>query len=98
MLVELPEQVAIGRLGGAQKQKAARAQGKMKRFNQPILRRLVQVDEEVAARNQIEMGERRVADDIVAREEDHFAQFTTHAMPTALVLEEPLQPLGIDIR
>ena len=39
------------------------------------------------------MGERRILDDVVVREEHHLAQFLPHPIRVALLLKETAQPL-----
>ena len=51
----------------------------------------VQVDQDVAADDQIQMRERRIPDEIVVREQHDFAQLAAHPVTSGLALEEPPQ-------
>src|SRR5262245_374714 len=65
----------------------------MEGLEDPLLRRAVQIDQQIAARDQIEVRKRRILDDIVVREENHLAQFAPDPIARAFVMEEALEPL-----
>lgn len=75
LLVDHREQVghAVGRLGAAQEQEAARPQRKMEGAQHVDLSLAVQVDQQVAAAHHVEPRERRVAEHVVQREQDVLA-------------------------
>ena len=68
--------------------KAAGPQREMKRLDDPLLHRPIQIDQQVAAGDQIEMRERRIADDVVVREQHHLAQLAANPVAAGLALEE----------
>ena len=61
------------RLRAAQQQHAARAQAVVEQRHQAPLQRGVEVDQQVAAGQDVEPGERRVEDHVVLREQHHVA-------------------------
>ena len=63
------------RLGGSEEEHAAIAQGEMKKRQDFVLRFRLQIDEEIAAANEINVGEGRVSQYIVNREDHAVAQF-----------------------
>ena len=95
VLVDGDEQVArtLDRFGRAEEQVAARVQREVEHLQHPLLRGAIEVDEQVAARHQIEMRERRILDHVVVREQHHLAQLLAHAVGVALLAEEAAQPL-----
>ena len=94
-LVDAHEQVvrAFRRFRRAEEQIAARPQREMERLDQPLLDRPIQVDQQVAAGDEVEVRERRILDDVVLREEHHLAQLAADAVAGRLADEEPLQAL-----
>ncbi len=78
---------------GREKEEAAGPQGKVERLDEPFLHRPIQVDQEVAAGNQIEVRERWIADDVVRGEQHELAQLTPDPVATRLPQEEALQAL-----
>ena len=77
----------------AEKQIAARVQAEVKQLEDALLRDAVQVDEQIAAGDQVEMRERRVLDHVVRGEENHLAQLALHTVGVAIPHEEPAQPI-----
>ncbi len=65
----------------------------MERLDDPLLNRPIQVDQEVAAGDQIEVRERRIADDVVRGEQHQLAQLTPYPVAPGLAHEEALQAL-----
>src|SRR6266446_1414532 len=61
-----------------------------------LLKRRLQVNEQVAAGDQVEAGKRRVADHAVRREDAHLAQILDQMIATRFVDEEALEPRGRD--
>src|SRR5690606_20740662 len=91
LLVHRLEQLAagVGRLRAAEKQVAAGVEGEVEHAQHFDLNVPVQIDHQVAAGDQVEPGKRRIAQDVVASEEDAFAQLLLHAV-VVLFLEEIL--------
>ena len=85
---------AVRRLGRAEKQIPARPQREMERLDHAFLDRPIQVDEEVAAGEQIEVREWRVLDEIVEREQHQLAQLPANAIAARLADEEAPQAFG----
>ena len=69
----------------------------MEDVEEPRLRLAVQVDEEVAARHEVEPRKRRVLQEIVRREEHHLAHLAAHAVAAVLLHEESPQPVFRDV-
>ena len=94
--VHRAEQVPVGgdRLGRPEEQVPARPQGVVEQGDQLLLQVRPEVDEQVPARDQVEPGERRVADQVVAREQAQLPDLLDHVVLAALLEEEPLEPLG----
>ena len=84
------------RFGDAQEQPAARRQGEMEQSAQPGSRRWRQVAHEVAAAQEVEAGERQVAQQVVHREHHQLAQVAPDPERAALGDEMPLQRFGRD--
>src|ERR1700730_1023617 len=57
-----------------------------------LLKRRLQVNQQIAAADQVEAGKGRVADHAVRREDAHLAQILVKLIGTRLVEEEALQP------
>src|SRR5262245_18845258 len=98
-LVDLHEQIdlAIRRFRRAEEQEAARPERKVERLDQPLLDRAIQINEQVAAGDEIEVRERRIADHVVMREQHRLAQLPSDAVAASLTLEKPLETLGADV-
>ena len=58
-----------------------------------LLRVAVQVDQQIAARDEVEPRKRRVAHQVVQRKEHRFAHFATHPVAVVLFNEEALEPV-----
>ena len=73
----------------------------MKQWNDAILQLGIEIDQQISARHQIKLGERRVLDDVVLREDAHLAQFLDHAIGVAFADEPARQPFrrhfGFDV-
>ena len=92
--VELVEQPARA-LARSEEQIAARLEREMKQRQDRLLRVRLEVDQQVAAGDQIELGERRIADDVVRREDDALAQVLRDLVAVGAKREERLEPLGL---
>ena len=66
----------------------------MKRWQSLPLHSWFEIDQEVAAANQIQPRKRRIADEIVPRECDPIAQRLDYPVAASLLDEEAAQPLG----
>jgi hypothetical protein len=99
LLVHQGEQVGVGadRLGAPQHQKAHRPQGVVKDGHQLLLQRQAQIDQDVAADDQIQLRKRRVARQVLTGKDAHIAhRFVDPVSPFGLD-KEPPQPLGRNI-
>ena len=85
-------------LGGAQKEAAVRVQGVMEQGDKLLLQHPVHVDQQVAATEQVELGERRVLEHVLLGEDDHVADAFMDAVAAAGLLdEEARQPMRRDV-
>src|SRR4029450_3121103 len=89
--------VAVGRLRPTQEQITARPKGEMKRLGDPLLNRAIQVDQQVATADEIQVRERWIFDHVVVREQHQLAEFTPDAVAGRLALKETVQPLFGDV-
>ncbi|RIH78425.1 hypothetical protein Mterra_03670 [Calidithermus terrae] len=69
-------------------------QGEVEQLQHPLLHVAVEVDEQVAADDEVEAGEGGVAQDVVRREEHQVAHLLPHAVVAAVLHEEAVQALG----
>ena len=99
LAVERGEQLgeAADRLGRAQPQEAVWLQRVVKNREHFLLQARLEVDQQVAAGDEVQARERRVADEVLAREHHHFAQRLGDAVAAGLFDEETLQPLGREV-
>ncbi len=88
----------VCRFRAAQKKKAARVQRVVENLVDIFLQRALQVDEQVAAGDQVHTGKRGIAQHAVAGEEHHIAQFAPDAVVVPLFREKALEPLLRHIR
>src|SRR5215469_5733860 len=95
-LVDGSEQARMPRyvLGAAEEQVAVVPEGIVEQGNDAALKLGVEVDQKVAAGDQIELGKRRVAQQIVHRKQAKLAQVARNAVAAVLAHEEALQALG----
>ena len=77
---------------GPQQQQPVRPQRVMEDGQQALLQLGTQVDEQVAAAEQVELGERGVAVEVVDGEDHHVAQLFADAVASAFLDEEPREP------
>ena len=66
----------------------------MEEREQPLLRLRVQIDEQVAAGDEVEFRERRVLADVLRREDDHLPNFLLDAIVAVFLGEKPRQPFA----
>ena len=99
LLVDRAEQPRMARhvLRGAEKQKAAVVQGIVEQGNQPVLQLRREVDQKIAAGDQVELGERRIAQQVVRGEQADLAQLAGDAVGAVLAHEIALQPGRRDV-
>ena len=69
----------------------------MKQWNQLLLHLRRQVDQQVAATQDVQLGERRIHDQILRRENDHFPNLFTDPVAMLFFCKEPAEPLRRDI-
>src|ERR1051326_9374757 len=81
------------RLGGAEKQIAARAERVMKHRHEPLLQLLVEIDQEIAARDQIDAGKRGVADHAVRRKDAEVPDILAQRVADAIAGKKTVEPL-----
>ncbi len=86
-------------LGGAQEEKTARVQRVVEQGNELLLQVPAHIDQEVAATDQVELGERRVFDHVLLGKDQHVADAFVDAIGAAAGLgrEKPRQPLRRDV-
>src|SRR5689334_20301207 len=80
-----------------EQQETAGIQGEMQQWHDALLQLGVQIDQQVSARDETELRERRVLDDIVHRENAELANVLTDPIAAALAREESLEPLRGDV-
>ena len=85
-------------LGGTQKQDAAGIQAIVEQGQQLLLQVRGQVDQQVAADQQIELGEGRIHDEVLGRQRHHLPDLLADPVAAFLLDEKPAQPLGRHIR
>ena len=87
-------QAAVGRLRGAEKQVTSGAQREVEHLQDVALHFAVQVDQQVAAHDQVDLRERWVGQQAVFGEQYLFANFLAHPVVLVLLLGKVLaQPL-----
>ena len=96
LAVERLEQfvVVADALRRRQKQHALRLERVMKSRDQTVLQFHFQVDQHVAAAQQVETGEGRVLDRVLHREHHHLADLLFHPVARIVLDEETAQPFG----
>ena len=91
---------AADRFGGAQKEHAALAQREMEKGQDLALRLRAQVDEQIAAGDEVEAGERRVGQQALTGEHHRLTQFAHDLIAVVLFGEEASEPrrrhVGLD--
>ena len=81
-------------LGGTEEQKAAGSKRVVEQRNELLLQLGAEVDEDVAAGDEVELRERRIADQAVLGEDAHLAQLLDRLVGLPLSREEAREPLG----
>jgi hypothetical protein len=89
---------ALRRLGRPDEQVTAGPERKVERLDDALLNRSVEVDQQVAARDQIQVRERRILDHVVMRKQQPLAELAPHVILGADSLEKPLQTFLRHIR
>ncbi len=93
------EQVAVGADGlrGPQQEEAGRLQGIVEERQDLLLQRRLQVDEQVAAADQVDLGEGRIGQHVVPGEHAHVADRLADAVAAVHLREEAPQALRRDV-
>ncbi len=94
-------EAAVGvadRLRAAKKQNAALAQREMEKRDDLRLRLGAQIDQKIAARNQVEARERRIGQHILHREDHRRAQFGQYPVTVILLRKEAGKPRRRHVR
>ena len=99
-MVQRREQVAeaADALGRAQDQQAAGVQGVVHQRQELLLRLDIDVDQEVPATEDVQLGKRRIDEDVLRRKDHQVADLFLDPVALALTHEEPRQPLGRHVR
>src|SRR5471032_689146 len=99
-LVHLFEQVArdLDRFRAAEKQKTARPQRKVKRLQHLALYGFIEVDQQVAARDQVHSRKRRITQDVVDGEHHFLTQFLAHLVTATGLHKKSAQPFRRYVR
>ena len=84
-------------LGLAQKQKPFGLEGVVERGQHLALRVLFEINQQVAATDQVHPREGRIAEQILPGEDDHLAQELGGAVPAVLLRKEPAQPFRREV-
>ena len=82
------------RFGRAQEEKSFRSKGVMKRWHDLFLQTGFEIDQQVAATDEVDARERRVAQEILPGENDRLTQRLADAVATVLLDKESPQPFG----
>ena len=84
--------------GAAQQQNAASIQPKVKKRHQLFLQLCIEIDQQITADHDVQLGERRVHDEILRSEDHRLADLLPHTKTAVLVLHEKLtQPFFGDV-
>src|SRR5205085_124592 len=75
----------------AQEQKSARVQGEMEKGQQTFLQIHFEIDQQVTARNQIQLGERRILDEAVRRKNAELPHFLAHLVAVLFLAKKAAQ-------
>ena len=81
------------RLRAAEKQNAAGIQAVVKQRNQFLLHLRRQIDQQVAAAQDIQLGKGRVHDEVLRRKDHHLPDLFAHPVAALFLGEKPAQPL-----
>src|SRR5712671_3215342 len=84
-------------LGKPEKEKAARPHRIVEQRDDLRLGLRLQIDQQIAARDQVDARERWIANDAVVREDAHVAHLPRHAKAPCLGYKEAPEPFGRDI-
>ena len=99
LLVHRGEQAAlhVGRLGAAEEQIATRLEGEMEGVQDLGLHLAIQIDQQVAAADEIQAGKRRIAEQVVLGEQHLLAQLLFHPVLVLLLEQVLAQARGGDV-
>src|SRR5262249_11658633 len=99
LAIQWSEQAGEGtdRLGAAEKQDATRAQAVVKQRDELLLQLRGQVNEQIAARQDVQLREGRIHDDVLWGKDHHLSDLFADPVATLLLNEESAQALGGDI-
>ena len=84
---------AANRLRAAEKQNAAGIEAVVKQRNQFLLHLRGQIDQQVAAAQDVQLGKGRIHDEILRRKNHHLANLFAHPVAVFFLGKEPAQPL-----
>src|SRR5436190_15691472 len=94
----LKEEIAVDALRGTDEQIAMRPECVVERGSDLLLQLAVEIDEEVAARDKVEVGKRRIAQQAVRRKHHEISNFPLYPVVLAFFREIAVQPLFRDVR
>ena len=99
LLVHRLEEIgeAADRFRGAQEQEPAGLERVVERGQHLLLQARLEIDQQVAATDEVHARERRIGDEVLPREDHHLAQRLADPVAAFLLDEEPPQPLGRDV-
>ena len=89
--------LAADRLGRAEEQVPALAQREVEQADEALLDLGLEIDQQVAAADQVEARERRVLQQVLRREGDRLPERLPDAVGVVLLLEPALEALGRDV-
>ena len=95
-MLELVGQLAWA-LAGPEEENPSGLQTKVEQRHRLLLGQRLEIDHQVAATDQVQLGEGGVLDDVVRGEDHHLPQFLRDLVAIALAEEVPGDPLGADV-
>ena len=87
----------VRRLARPEEEVPAGLERVVEQLERALLEHALEVDEDVAARHQVDVRERRVLEEAVRREEDRLAEPLGHPVPARLVAKEAGEPRGAHV-
>src|SRR5215813_10287283 len=88
---------AVGGFGCAKNKKAAGIERVVKGVAHLVLQVSIKIDEDIAAGDQVDMGERRIFEHVVYREQDRVAELLADPVSLSFTDEEPPQTIFADV-
>ncbi len=85
------DRIGISALRAPEEQIPLRVQREMKQLEYALLRLRFEVDQQIAATDQIDPRERGIGDQVLRREKNRLAQFLPDLIPIAMHMEKPRQ-------